>query len=407
MSADIPSLSSIYQPLAAPLTTLSGNAPANTVYANSTASAATRTDTGNVTLSNLVALANVYAGGFHSTNGVTNDSWTVSEPLVTDANNQAVSMSYANLLNALFATLGNGPGVPTNSSSTSTPSWSWTQIGGGGGGSWIPTLNGLGTNLTLTGLTTWTNSTGNMLSVSNTTQSISTSTAGSMWGPFLFYGNGWNSGSSFSEPIGWSISGSNTIGNPPQSFIYVSNSINGGPWILTMTLGGAVATGNASLTVPNQMTANGFSAGANATPAYSFGGGGFSLKTTTNIVLSGGAGSFNFNLGGYVLATNGFISQATNVLSPVANAWSTTVSTLNSGYTNAGNGYPSMYFDLQGTSCTAVLWARGGLNGTSICAAPIITNTFTGLWSHPLGTNCGIQVVSGTGIYLTVGSSTL
>ena len=121
---------------------------------------------------------------------------------------------------------------------------------------------------------------------------------------------------------------------------------------------------------------------------------------TTNTTYLGNGQTICY-VSGVVVASGGFESTLTNVLSPTANAWSTTVSTLNSGYTNLDNYGEEA--NVAGTSGSVIFWYRGGVGGVTPAANPLWTNSITaGAVHFSLGTNCGFQIVSGVGVYTQV-----
>jgi hypothetical protein len=98
-----------------------------------------------------------------------------------------------------------------------------------------------------------------------------------------------------------------------------------------------------------------------------------------------------------VIATNGFASCNTNVLtSAAATSWSGQLSTINNGFTNT-----------YGTNCTIningsvgyfIFWHSGGVGASTAAANPQFTNALsTNGWSRSLPINCGVQVVPLTG----------
>jgi hypothetical protein len=111
----------------------------------------------------------------------------------------------------------------------------------------------------------------------------------------------------------------------------------------------------------------------------------------------------NFNLFASlaITATNGFASYGTLVYSPTANSWSTTVATLNSGWTN--NLSTNMQCNVTGSGGTVVFWNRGGAGGGTSAANPLWTNSISaGGMNFPVGAHCGFQIVSGSGVYAQI-----
>jgi hypothetical protein len=98
-----------------------------------------------------------------------------------------------------------------------------------------------------------------------------------------------------------------------------------------------------------------------------------------------------------VVATNGFASYNTNVLTAAAaSSWSGQYSTIDNGFTNT-----------YGTNCTIningsvgyfVFWHSGGEGASAAAANPVFTNALsTNGWSRSLPINCGVQVFPLTG----------
>ena len=218
-------------------------------------------------------------------------------------------------------------------------------------------------------------------------------------------GNGWKTTSTAaSQPDSWLEYNSITQGSTsPLGSLTFAYSVNNAAYTTYFTISplsvssleGFVSTGG------------GFQANANATFGHIFSGTGneglYWVDATDLAVRRTDTTAVNLGVSGLVITTNGFVSYATNVLSQTANAWSTTVASLNSGYTNNGNGYPALVANVAGTSGSVIYWHRGGASGVTAAANPLWTNTITASGiNFTLGTNCGFQVVSGIGVYAQV-----
>lgn len=127
-----------------------------------------------------------------------------------------------------------------------------------------------------------------------------------------------------------------------------------------------------------------------------------SISANNNLNLSGngqinmtGTGTSTFD--GPVLLALGAYSTTTNVMTPTSTAYSTAMSTLNSGFTNTQNSN-AVYFYF-GTSGSAVLYWSGGSGARS----PIITNAIVAAGGNfPLQQGCGVQITSGVGVQAAV-----
>jgi hypothetical protein len=100
---------------------------------------------------------------------------------------------------------------------------------------------------------------------------------------------------------------------------------------------------------------------------------------------------------GPCILSNSIFGVLTNVLSQTANAWSTTTSTLNSGYTNLT--YTNLEVNVTGVGVTVVFWNRAGQFGQTPAANPLWTNATQTAMHFSLPANCGFQVTAGTSVY--------
>jgi hypothetical protein len=98
-----------------------------------------------------------------------------------------------------------------------------------------------------------------------------------------------------------------------------------------------------------------------------------------------------------VVATNGFASCNTNVLtSAAATSWSGQSSTINNGFTNTYG--TNCTININGSAGYFVFWHSGGTGASAAAANPLFTNALsTNGWSRTLPINCGVQVFPLTG----------
>jgi hypothetical protein len=93
-----------------------------------------------------------------------------------------------------------------------------------------------------------------------------------------------------------------------------------------------------------------------------------------------------------VIATNGFASYNTNVLTAAAaTSWSGQYSTINNGFTNTYG--TNCTININGSGGYFVFWHSGGAGASAAAANPVFTNALsTNGWSRSLPINCGVQV---------------
>jgi hypothetical protein len=98
-----------------------------------------------------------------------------------------------------------------------------------------------------------------------------------------------------------------------------------------------------------------------------------------------------------VVATNGFASCNTNVLTAAAaTSWSGQYSTIDNGFTNTYG--TNCTININGSGGYFVFWHSGGTGASAAAANAVFTNALsTNGWSRSLPINCGVQVFPLTG----------
>jgi hypothetical protein len=293
-----------------------------------------------------LALVNINTGNTDVVFGESTDSATFYSVVLEPTN----EVAYEWVSNSLYLLSGgyNSAGMIATNLGNGLMGWTASPAGGGGGGG-----NNYGQPFT-------TNTAGQIIVTNATPVSIGT------FSNVNLAGNTTNFGEFY-----LSTAGNATIDTTPPG-----NAI-------TIGSGGGGVTVNAPLTI---------------TPGNSL-----TMSGTGAAIIMNGTGTSSFagpvTVAGTVTALYGIVTGLSNVLTAATMAYSTPVSTANSGYTNTLN--TNMVASVQGTSGSIVFYQRG--SGANVAANAIWTHTIIASGeTFPLGNNCGFQITSGVGVTVVV-----